>query len=51
MSYISDYLNGYMDDEEFKLISAMENRKDRWEQEHEFDEQEGEEDEGLDAED
>lgn len=50
MSYISDYLKGYMDDEEFKLISAMENRKDRWEQEHEFDE-EGEDDEGLDTED
>lgn len=50
MSYISDYKHGYMDDEEFRLISAEENRRDRWEQEHEFDE-EGEEDEGLDAED
>lgn len=52
MSYISDYLNGYMDDEEFEFISARENRKDRWEREHEYDEyEEGEEDEGLDAED
>jgi len=52
MSYISDYLKGYMDDEEFKFISERENRKDRWEREHEYDEyEEGEEDEGLDAED
>lgn len=50
MSYISDYLKGYMDDEEFKFISERENRQDRWEQEHEYDE-EGEEDEELDTED
>lgn len=44
MSYISDYLKGYMDEEEFRLISAEENRRDRWEQEHEYDESEDEED-------
>ena len=46
MSYISDYLNGYIDDEEFKIISARENRQDRWEREHEYDEEGKEDDEG-----
>jgi hypothetical protein len=50
MSYISDYKHGYMDDEEFRLISAEENRRDRWEQEHEFDE-EGDTEDGYDTED
>ena len=50
MSYISDYKHGYIDEDEFRLCAAEENRRDRWEQEHEFDE-EGEEDEGLDTED
>lgn len=46
MSYISDYLNGYIDDEEFKIIAARENRQDRWEREHEYEEGEDEDDEG-----
>lgn len=45
MSYISDYLNGYMDEEEFLLCAAEENRRDRWEQEHEYDEEGEDEDE------
>ena len=50
MSYISDYKCGYMDEEEFRQCAAEENRRDRWEQEHEFDE-EGEDEDGYDTED
>lgn len=50
MSYISDYKHGYMDDEEFRQCAAEENRRDRWEQEHEFDE-EGDTEDGYDTED
>lgn len=37
MSYISDYKHGYIDDDEFRQIAAEENRRDRWEREHEHD--------------
>lgn len=50
MSYISDYKHGYMDEEEFRQVAAEENRRDRLEQEHEFDE-EGDTEDGYDTED
>ena len=37
MSYISDYKHGYLDDDEYRQIAAEENRRDRWESEHEYD--------------
>lgn len=38
MSYISDYLSGYTDKAEFDMYGDMENRKERWEEEHKYDE-------------
>ena len=40
MSIFSDYENGYMDDFEYEQECRRMNRQDRWEQDHEFDEEE-----------
>ena len=43
MSIFSDHENGYMDDYEFEQECRRMNRQDRYEREHEFDEEEAEE--------
>ena len=40
MSIFSDYENGYMDDFEYEQECRRMNRQDRWERDHEFDEEE-----------
>lgn len=43
MSYISDYEAGAMNYDEYKFYAGQENRKERYEREHQFDEQEEDE--------
>ena len=40
MSIFSDYENGYMDDYEYREECKRMNRQDRYERDHEFDEEE-----------
>ena len=44
MSIYSDYNAGALTDEEFRSLCQWENAKDRYDQEHEFDEEDEEED-------
>ena len=47
MSIFSDYKCGALSDEEFRSACAEMNRQDRWEREHEFDDDEEEEQKGM----
>lgn len=47
MSIFSDYKCGALSDEEFRSACAEMNRQDRWEREHEFEDDEEEEQKGM----